>query len=126
MSNFPYNNDRYKYIGNPPDGNPPNGTPLTFQEMRAIADTILYWHTENDTSDFSQSGDGFWDGVNYLTLGLLELLSDPNAVHRLMTTGREVKRQVDLAEEVSGLNVTKTGVSDLVAKVLKTVFEEEE
>lgn len=123
MSNFPYNNDRYIYIGNPPDGNPPNGTPITFEEMRAFADTILYWHTENNTSDFSESGDGFWDGVNDLALGLLELLSDPNAIHRLKTTGREVKRQIEIVEKVSNLNINKTGVPDLVSKTLKSVFE---
>lgn len=118
MSNFPYNNDKYK-----PFNEPPNGTPITFDEMRNFADTILFWHTDNRTGDFSESGDGFWDGTIYLALGLLELLSDPNAIHRLMTTGREVKNQIDTVNKVSELGLNKGGPSDLVMPVLDEVFK---
>lgn len=119
MSNFPYNNDKYR-----PMDEPPNGTPVTFKEARAFADTILFWHTENRTGDFSQSGDGFWDGTVYLALGLLELLSDPNAIHRLMTTGREVKNQIGTIDAVSKLDGPKTGLPDLIMPVLDEVFKE--
>lgn len=90
MSNFPYNNDRYEY------NEDVNGSPLTLAEARAWADKILYWHTNNDTADFSQSGDGFDEGVEDFAFGLLELFSDPNAVKRLKTTGKEVKAEVYL------------------------------
>jgi hypothetical protein len=92
MSNFPLNSDRYKYT----NGEEFNGCPLTYNELAAFADKILYWHTNNNTSDFSQSGDGFDDGVRNLVFGLAELLSDPNAIKRLETTGREVKRAIDM------------------------------
>ena len=92
MSNFPYNNDRYD-----PDKVAVNGSPLTLNEARGFADKILYWHTNERTADFSQSGDGFEEGVDELAFGLVELLSDPNAVKRLMSTGREVRRQVETA-----------------------------
>lgn len=117
MSNFPHNNDKDR--GDRDEE--PNGTPLGFYEMRAFADKILFWHTNNRTGDFSESGDGFWDGVNYLTLGLLELLSDPNAIHRLMTTGQQVKRDIDVVTSLGDSHeLTKR-----VNKVLNEVFKEE-
>jgi hypothetical protein len=92
MSNFPFNIDKYKY-GEDADW---NGSPLTLGEARNFADKILFWHTNNNLSDFSQSGDGFDDGVNDLAFGLVELLSDPNAIHRLMTTGKGVIKTMQL------------------------------
>ena len=90
MSNFPFNNDGYKYIQEV------NGSPLKFSEARALADKVLYWHTNSDTADFTQSGDGFDSDTILLAFGLVELLSDPNAIKRLITTGKEVKSQVEM------------------------------
>jgi hypothetical protein len=98
MSNFPLNNDRYEHNENV------NGSPITMREAMEFSDKILYWHTDSSTSDFSQSGDGFDDGVRDLAYGLLELLSDPNAIKRIQTTGRQVKqtvREISLSKDIS-------------------------
>jgi hypothetical protein len=91
MSNFPFNTDKYKYF----DGSNWNGSPLNFDEARSLADTILFWHTTNETSDFTQSGDGFDENVVSLAFGLVELLSDPNMIHRITNTGRQIEEDVN-------------------------------
>ena len=114
MSNFPYNNDKYKYSEDV------NGSPMSANDMKSFADSILFWHTENNTSDFSQSGDGFDDGVNDLTWGLIELLSDPNAIKRLMTTGRQVRRDVKM---VMGATIKSNFWDNIRKKLTETTFK---
>ena len=111
MSNFPFNSDHYKY------NEEFNGCPLTIIEARNFADKILYWHTTNRTSDFSESGDGFDDGVNDLAYGLMDLLSDPNAIQRLQTVGEKVRERV-----VQVLKSENIGYWEKLKKVLIPLF----
>jgi len=80
MSNFPFNNEKYEY------GEEYNGSPLTFDDACAFCDKVLFWHSNKDTSDWTQSSDGFDMNVRQMAWGLIDILSDPNAVARLITT----------------------------------------
>ena len=111
MSNFPFNNDKYS-----DDYENFNGCPLTIFEARELADQILCWHTTNNTSDWTQSDDGFTANVNDLAFGFMELFSDPNAIKRLETTGEKVKERVVNAFEYEGDYWKKLG------KVLNPLF----
>lgn len=88
MSNFPYNRDKYE------NGYDANGSPITFADAERWAGTVLDWHARGGTSDWSQSNDGHDQAILYLAWGLIELLSDPNAVHRLITTGKGTQESV--------------------------------
>lgn len=88
MSNFPYNKDRYS------DRGPVHGSPLTFEKAEGLAATVLDWHARLSTSDWSQSNDNHDVAIRLLAWGLIEMLSDPNAVKRLITTGKGVQESV--------------------------------
>jgi hypothetical protein len=112
MSNFPFNNDKYKYTDEV------NGSPLTFSEAISFADKILYWHVNENTSDFSQSSDGFDADANLLAFGLIELLSDPNAIKRIISTGENVKNSVRLLLDSHDIERW-----DKYKKMLEKIFE---
>lgn len=113
MSNFPFNNDKYK------EADEVNGSPLNIHEARSLAYKILFWHTNNRTGDFSESEDGFNDSVEDLSYGLLELLSDPNAIKRLMTTGREVEKTIDLLFESKNVERWEKKVKPVIVKIFE-------
>jgi len=89
MGNFPYNREKYTA----PTGEY-NGSPLGWKYLQGLADTICFWHSNTNTDDWTQSGDGFSENVKDLTYGLMELFSDPSFVRRTIAVGRDVKRSV--------------------------------
>lgn len=93
MSNFPFN--YHKYQGSDM-GRKPNGSPLNWVEVRSLAENIRTWHSQNDTDDWTQSYDGTVEDIVHLALGLMEMLSDPGAVRRLIMSGSAVRKPVDI------------------------------
>lgn len=113
MANFPFNTDRE----HDEDDDNFNGCPFSYSDMVGLADQILFWHTEKSTGKFSHSGDGFDDGVKFLVFGLAELLSDPNSIHRLMTMGEAVKKEVEMLK-----NSRNVGNWDIAKKAVNKTF----
>ena len=97
MSNFPFNYHKYQ-SGNM--GRKPNGSPLNWSEARALAEHIRTWHGLSDTDDWTQSFDGVTEDIIHLALGLMEMMSDPGAVRRLIMSGRAVRETVDLLKNI--------------------------
>lgn len=95
MSNFPYNNEHYsgpiELV---------NGSPITMRQALELASEIYTWHNiEKETSDWTQSHDGATEDITQLAWGLIELLADPGAIRRLITTGAGVyERTATFAE----------------------------
>lgn len=84
MSNFPYNHHKYS------QADTTNGSPLNLSQAKDLAYQLRMWHGTVDTDDWSESNDGAEHDVICLAFGLMELLSDPSAIRRLIMTGETV------------------------------------
>ncbi len=115
MANFPFNQDKYKY------SNEINGSPLNYIEALNLADKIMMWHSNNDTSDWTESNDGYDYAVENLLYGLIELLSDPNAIQRLEQTGEKVKENVKFIVKTD--TETISNISDRWKNIKKYLIE---
>jgi hypothetical protein len=116
MSSFPYNHHRY-------DGpeHVANGSPLTYNKAREWADEILTWHSEMNTSDWTQSNAGHeWD-VRNMAFGLMELFSDPGAVRRIMLTGEAVKENVKTLMAIKDLRNSEEDKKSF--EIIERLFE---
>ncbi len=116
MANFPFNQDKYEY------SEKINGSPLTYKEAFILADKIMMWHSNNETSDWTQSNDGYDFAMENLLYGLVELLSDPNAIQRLEQTGEKVKENVKFIIKTD--IETVSNISDRWRNVKKYLSEE--
>ena len=98
---FPYN--RQKYNG---PAHTVNGSPLTFGQALKFASGIRFWHGAiANTGSWSQSNSqAELDSVN-LALGLVEMLSDPGAVERLMMVGEVMRERIDTVLSVEDREV---------------------
>ena len=90
MGNFPYNTQKFSYAEQV------NGCPVQYDDVIGIAAAVRYWHGETaETDDWSQSSDSAFEDEVLIAFGLMELLSDPGAVRRLITVGKSVRKSVD-------------------------------
>lgn len=117
MSNFPYNHHKYS------QAETINGCPFTYKQAKALAYEIRLWHGEMETDDWSQSYAGGEIDTTYLALGLMEMLSDPGAVNRLISTGENVKKKLDTL-----MNGSSQGLPDFfinAKQIIKDLFNED-
>ncbi len=88
MASFPYNSHEHVSYE-------VNGCPIDYQQARELADTVRFWHgCIAKTDSWTQSSDGAEADITYMALGLMELLSDPGAVGRLIMVGEHVRVSV--------------------------------
>jgi hypothetical protein len=100
---------------------PPNGSPISYNQARELAYDVRLWHGEfANTGDWSQSNDAGEQDVEYLTWGLIDLLSDPGAVGRLIDSGACVRERVKTAMTPSQGSVSDR--ADQVAQVIKGII----
>ena len=90
MSIFPFNNDFYQYIDSF------NGSPISYKRALSLPRAVRYFHTEKNTSNFSQSEGGIDVDSKHLAWGIIESLSDPNFVKRTILVGKNVEKSVKL------------------------------
>lgn len=119
MSNFPYNHHKYS------KAETINGCPINFTQARQLAYEIRYWHGEEmDTDDWSQNSDAGEEDVTHLALGLMDLLSDPGAVKRLIASGKDIKQSVGTLMAQPKVDYDEPGFYANARKVVERLFIE--
>jgi hypothetical protein len=90
MPNFPYNHHRHNRSMSV------NGCPISYKEARELAYQVQWWHIDMGTDSWTQSRDDATQDQIYLAFGLMEILSDPGAIRRLIMSGEVASRDTEL------------------------------